>query len=203
MRRARRSAERRLIHRGACQKGEQFVVASKSFPQSEGCYSQGAQYNDEAIYSPPAADNAPGNYLVGATQGDKNDPDDFRWSLIYADAKNPKDSFSLCQSVQTASTTHPASAMWACDTSGDGQLTIVNNRNFSVTCGCPSSGADITTRLDPPTSRLRSRAVVCGVVFVFGVISLCCALAYKIAGGRKKFRQQPKYTRVGTTEESV
>lgn len=78
MRRPRRSAERRLSHKGACEKGEQFMVASRSFPLSEGCYSQGAQYNGEAIYSPPSGDNAPGNYLVGATQGEGNDPYDVR-----------------------------------------------------------------------------------------------------------------------------
>lgn len=75
---SRRSVQRRLNHRKAvCAKGETFAISSRSFPLSEGCYSQLTQYNGEAMYSPNASrDNGSSNYVIGATQGDKNDPND-------------------------------------------------------------------------------------------------------------------------------
>ena len=89
------------------------------------------------------------------------------------------------------------------DLAGNGELTIVNQKNFSVSCGCPSVSVDTSTRLDPPPSTVRSRAFGCGIVFVFGVFSLCCALILKQLGGRKKYKQQPKYVRVTTVEDSL
>ena len=76
-RRPRRTVDRRRNLKATCGKGQQFAIASKSFPLSEGCYSQLTQYNGEAMYS-PARDGELGNFVVGATQGDASDPNDVR-----------------------------------------------------------------------------------------------------------------------------
>lgn len=92
---------------------------------------------------------------------------------------------------------------FAGDASGTGGLTIASSNSFRVSCGCPSDQDDMQL-LGEPEPLLGSRAVWGGVIFVFGIFSLCFALWLKLTGRRKKFRQQQlKFARVGSAEDSL
>lgn len=82
-------------------------------------------------------------------------------------------------------------------------LTVVNGKDFRVSCGCPSDGDDMHL-LGEPQPVLGSRAVWSGVIFVFGLFSLCFALWLKLAGRRRISRQQRlTFARGGSVEDSL
>ena len=62
-----------------CGKSQPFVITSRSFPMSVGCYQSLGTYNGEAMYS-PSRGNGPSKYVVGATEAYNEDPYDVIYS---------------------------------------------------------------------------------------------------------------------------